>query len=482
MMRRLRARLAALSSAGRPGIGRFGMGRAGSAALLFAAAAVPLVGMVGIAVDYSRAFLLRSRLMTAIDAGALAGGKILTSPAAAEQDVAMYVAANIPAGYLGAIIAAPTVAIDQANQRVAVAISATLPTTFLRILRVDTLQVTAANQVQRTNAGLELALVLDVTGSMASDDRIGQLRSSASDLVNILFGPSATPPGNLWVAIAPYAAEINIGPGHADWLAAGSYSAGKWAPQGWRGCTLARAQPEDQTDAPPGSKPFKPFWYPNDQYPGNNDNPWTATSITDDGTYRQTNDMAGPNLGCPPPILPLSNDRRALLDKIAGLKPVNRGGTMANQGLQAGWMTLSPRWRGLWGIAPALPLDYGTPDMTKAVVLVTDGNNEWFSYKPQGDYTGYQRIGDGLLGTTSLSQATAAINNRMLALCTNMKAAGITLYTITLGASANGATRSLYQQCASPGPNHYFDSPSTADLQSIFLQIAGQLSNLRIIQ
>lgn len=457
-------------------------GRAGNAALLFAAAAVPLVGMVGIAVDYSRAFLLRSRLATAIDAGALAGGKILTSTAAARQDVAMYVTANVPSGYFGAAIAAPTVDIDPTNQRIAVSISATLPTTFLRILKVDSLRVTVSNEVQRANAGLELALVLDVTGSMASNDRIKQLRSSATDLVNILFGPSTKPPGNLWVSVAPYAAEINIGPSHTDWLASGSYTASKWASQGWRGCVLARAQPEDQTDTPPGTKPFKPFWYPNDQYTSNNDNPWTTTSITDDGTYRQTNDMAGPNLGCPPPILPLTSNRQAILDKIAAFKPVNRGGTLANQGLQAGWFTLSPRWRGLWGIASTLPLDYHTPDMTKAVVLVTDGNNEWFSYKPQGDYTGYQRIGDGLLGTTSLSQATTAIDNRMLVLCTNMKAAGIVLYTITLGASANSATRTLFQQCASPGPNHYFDSPSTADLQSIFLQIAGQLSNLRIIK
>jgi Flp pilus assembly protein TadG len=455
-------------------------GRAGNAALLFGLAAVPLAGMIGLAVDYGRAFLLHTRLTTAIDAGALAAGKIITSPATAKQDVAMYVAANLPPGYLGATIAAPSVTIDHVNQRVGVSVSATLPTTFLRVFKVDRLTVNASNLVQRANAGLELALVLDVTGSMASSDRIGQLRAAATSLVNTLFGSSTTAPKNLWVSVTPYAAEINLDPKHTSWLTAGSYTASKWNNQGWRGCVLARRNGEDQTETPPSKAPFTPFLNPATKGKGTN-NPWTPGDITDNGTYPQTNDMWGPNLGCPPAVLPLTNDRTAILNKIAAMKPVNRGGTMANQGLQAGWFTLSPRWRGLWG-STTLPLDYRTPDMSKAVVLLTDGANEWFSYAGQDDYTGYQRLGDGLLGTTSPANATTAINNRMAALCANMKAAGIQIYTITLGLAAGSPTRPLYQQCASPGPNHYFDTPSAADLQNIFMTIAGQLSSLRIIQ
>lgn len=454
--------------------------RAGNVALLFGLVAVPLVGMVGIAVDYGRAFLLHTRLTTAIDAGALAAGKIITSPATATQDVSMYVAANLPPGYLGATIATPVVTIDQTSQRVGVSITATLPTTFLRVFKVDHLTVRVSNLVQRANAGLELALVLDVTGSMASGDRIGQLRTAATSLVNSLFGSSTTAPKNLWVSVTPYAAEINLGPKHTSWLVSGGYTASKWNNQGWRGCVLARRNGEDQTETPPSKAPFTPFLNPATKGKGTN-NPWTPTDITDNGAYPQTNDMWGPNLGCPPAVLPLTNDRMALLTMIAAMKPVNRGGTMANQGLQAGWFTLSPLWRGAWGSA-TLPLDYHTPDMTKAVVLLTDGNNEWFNYAGQDDYTSYQRIGDGLLGTTNPANASNAINSRMATLCTNMKAAGVLIYTITLGLAADSPTRPLYQQCATPGPNHYFDTPSAADLQSIFLTIAGQLSSLRIIQ
>ncbi|WP_175429924.1 pilus assembly protein TadG-related protein [Azospirillum argentinense] len=95
-----------LASLGATSLGAISLGtvrrdRRGATALMFAAAAVPLLGMVGLAVDYGRAFLVQSRLQTAIDAGALAAGKMLNSTADAQSDIAMFVAANLPPGFLG---------------------------------------------------------------------------------------------------------------------------------------------------------------------------------------------------------------------------------------------------------------------------------------------------------------------------------------------------------------------------------------------
>ena len=180
----------------------------------------------------------------------------------------------------------------------------------------------------------------------------------------------------------------------------------------------------------------------------------------------------------------LTNKRTDILNKIGTLKGVNRGGTMANLGLQAGWFTLSPLWRGLWGgPTPAgLPLDYGTPDTDKAVVLLTDGANEWYDHakQPAYDYTAYGRLSEGRLGTTTGSQATTRINSRMTDLCTAMKAKKITIYTITLMVTSN-TTKDLYRSCASQ-PSYYFNSPSAVELRGIFQQIGSQLSNLRIEQ
>lgn len=457
------------------------LGRSGNIATMAALMSVPLIGAAGLSVDGVRAYMLHNRMVSALDAAALAGGRVL-STANVEADVRMYFNANIPADYLGATVGSPKVTVGANDETLTLSASATLPTTFARVLGFDTIPVSVTNRIRRTVRGMELALVLDVTGSMWGSNKIGQLRSSATDLVNILFGPNEQSQ-TLWISLVPYTATVNLGPTRRNWLTASSPDASAYAPDTWRGCVEARPN-NDASDLPPSSAPFTAFLYKSTLglYPGGGDNDWPA--ITDSTNYVDTNDRAGPNLGCGPPLTSLTNKRADILSKIATLKGVNRGGTMANLGLQAGWFTLSPQWRGLWGDpTPAgMPLDYGTADTDKAVVLLTDGSNEWYDHakQPSYDYTAYGRLSEGRLGTTTGGQATSRINSRMTDLCTAMKAKKITIYTITLMVTSN-TTKDLYRSCASQ-PSYYFNSPSATELRGIFQQIGSQLSNLRIEQ
>lgn len=464
----------------------------GAAAYLAAAMVIPAIGIVGLSVDAGRGYLVRQRLSAAVDAGALAAGRVLDGSAAA-TDATMYFRANIPNDYMGASIPDPTVTVSDDRATVTVKATAQVPTTLTRVLGVEQFPVAVENRARRMmTGGLELALVLDTTGSMATDNRIGKLRSAATTLVNILFGNQATS-NKLWISVVPYTAEVNLGTDRTGWLTADSPTASQYSPSSWRGCVEARRAPYDENDAPPATAGFKRFLWPSTlgKYKDGGDNDWPT--ITDTGTYTNSNDRTGPNLGCGFPVLPLTNDKQAVLSKIATLQAVNRGGTMANLGLQAGWFTLSPLWRGLWGgPTPAgMPLDYGAPEMTKAVVLVTDGNNEWHDYgkQPTGDYTAYGRIGDGRLGTTDFSKATTELNSRMSRLCEKMKASGgkdadgnpkpgITIYAITIG-QTNKATQTLFKNCASQ-PSYYWDTPSPDQLQAVFQTIGSQLSNLRL--
>lgn len=460
---------------------RFLMGRGGNVPVMVALLAVPAMGLAGLSIDAARGYMVRSRLSSAIDAAALAAGRAIDT-GNAQADGKMYFRANMPQGTMGASIPDPVVLVGTDRETVTVKATAALPTTFMRVFGIDSMPIAVENQARRAQGiGLELALVLDTTGSMATDDRIGKLRSAAASLVEILYGTQASR-ANLWVSVVPYTAEVNLGTNRTTWLSADSPSAGQYSPSAWRGCVEARPSPYDEDDAPPSVSRFKAFLWPStlNKYPDNGDNPWPP--VSDSGTYTDNNDRAGPNLGCGFPVQPLTNVKQTVLDKIAGLRAVNRGGTMANLGLQAGWFTLSPRWRGLWGgTTPAgMPLDYRLAEMQKAVVLVTDGNNEWFDYtkQPTGDYTAYGRIGDGRLGTTTFSQATTQLNTRMSRLCQKMKDAGITMYTITIG-QTNAATQNLYRGCASQ-PSFYWDTPSPDQLSTIFNQIGAQLTNLRL--
>ncbi len=490
--------------------------RRGTMALASALSLVPLAMLAGIAIDFGRLWVAQDRLAQAVDAAALAGARRLsvTDPTPEAQQ---FFNANLGNG--GDIMVDRfSVVTASDNRTLTVTATGRMRTSFIALAGESWrfLPVRAEARARRTTMGMELALVLDVTGSM-SGTPMTQMRLAATDLVNILFGNRASL-DTLYVAVVPYSSAVNFGPGRTDWLAGGAAAVSGFAPFRWRGCVEARANGDDQNDNPPSVSPFRPFLNPSTRAqtaaqafgwnaarngPVFGDNDWgTTPTITSNETpdldehdsqdpaqmWTNGNNRRGPNVGCGQPVAGLNNDRAAIVNIISRLQPTSRGGTMGNLGLQAGWMVLSPRWRGLWGTSawgtvtpPGLPLNYPGPRdfMVKAIVMMTDGNNAWHDYArpPVSDYTGYRRAGDGMLGVTTMSAAVSRIDMRMTSLCNNIKSRGITIYTITLGTTP--ATQALYRGCAT-SPSHYFHAPSASQLRGTFQEIGSQLSNLRL--
>lgn len=511
--------------------------RRGNALILTAMVAMPLILGAGLAVDTTRAMLVRSRLTTAIDAAALAGARSMSVSGSGQtgwQTDATNIfwanfgqTANSHVGLMGAVVTGPTVQ-QLSPTTIQVSAQVEVPTTFMRVVGLDQIPIRAQSQSTRAFTGLEISLVLDNTGSMAGWP-IGAVRTAADELVNVLYGHATDDTQqtgtdslpNLWLGIVPFTAEVNIGPSRTHWLAEGSYDLNSGAYSGaydptntttpqWMGCVMARAATgDDFTDTTPDQSPFTPFVYPSTKnrytvngkvVPGDDD--WYSGHITEASQASLPDNTAvGPNLGCPAlPVMGLQPSRKAALNLISQMVATFRGGTFINLGLQAGWWTLSPKWRGLWDSRyPQLPLDYGTPNMKKVIVLMTDGNNEWYDW-PGGapgkgpspwvndgdtDYTAYGRLKMnqmGLAGTVSQSNATAQINTRMSQMCTNIKNAGITIYTILFDhGSVSSATQNLFQNCAS-SPQNYFLTPTASDLETAFTTIGGQLAGVRLSQ
>jgi Flp pilus assembly protein TadG len=495
--------------------------RRGAVAMLAGLAAIPLLAMAGAAIDLTRLYLVHSRLVTAVDAAALAGARVIND-LDRDAQIQRWFWANFTrdsqqgrTGYLGAEITGFNISVEESNRVVRLQVRASLPTTVLRVFGQDALVATADHAARRQDRGMELALVLDVTGSMAGASMTA-LRESATELVNILFGPNETIP-NFYMSLVPYTATVNIGRQRTNWLAPGSLDPTAYGSTVWRGCVQARHQGgEDETDTPPTLVPFRPHLWPSTagRYsPNRGDNEWNNLNINEPNPEAPASDAAqnaigndarGPNLGCGRAITPLVASRTTLLTEIANLRATHRGGTMANLGLQMGWATLSPRWQGLWG-TPNLPLAYDTPFMDKVLVLMTDGNNEWYDW-PEGapgacrttgssppcrsgytsdgdaDMTAYGRLRENRLGIAGINNARALteINARMSRLCTRIKATGTIVYAITFNVT-NTATRDLYRTCATR-PEYYFNSPDTASLRAAFREIGGQLANLRLIR
>ncbi len=472
--------------------------RDGSMIVSLSATMAVLVAVMMLAVDMGRLQLAETRLQIALDAAALAATRAIQSPTL-DQDIEQVVEANLEGLGIGfQLDGVQRIPLTDAHgiRRLRLEATGKLSSPLGPLLdqaELDWLEVRAENETLRATRGVELVMVLDNTGSMRSSDRIGALRTAAVDLADVLFEGSESAP-NLWVGIVPYSATVNIGSGYTNWLDPGlpAGTLASYTPTTWKGCVLARTGGEDQTEAPPSEAPLTPFFWPtmpgtHEDYPdydaGTPNNAWPDGAGSVDERNEAQNQGYGPNLGCGPSILPLSPLYSEVTAKIAEMQPWHRGGTMANVGLVWGWRVLSPEWRGLWRDADGaaittLPIDYDTPYLSKVMVLMTDGDNQWF----KKDFTAYRYPSDGLLGSDS-------VDDRMLKACTALKEQGIVLFTVTFGGSVNEDTSTLYESCASsPQQNVYFPgrkyyhAPNADDLRAAFADIGGQLTELRLTQ
>jgi Flp pilus assembly protein TadG len=510
--------------------------RCGSVTIMTGLMAIPLVAMIGLAIDLTRVWLVRSRLQMSLDAAVLVVARNLATGGTSADGMSLFwanwgrLSSASTAGFLGATATTPIVhnpAPSGPSGSVQMTSTATISPTLLGVLNIGMVTVNGSATAQSAAYGLEVALVLDNTGSMAGSS-ITSLISSSNQLLTILYGTADTQP-NLWVSVVPFAAAVNIGNAHTNWLSGGAINQAPFAPSSWMGCVMARtartgaSDGDDFNDRTPSQAAFQPFMYAstyhvyptsgpivyytgtgknkvahNYWYPGDND--WTASpnNIVEPDS---SNNAVGPNLDCPSlPILGETASKASVAAVLNKMVPVYRGGTFINLGLQAGWWTISPNWQGLWG-SPTMPLAYNTPYMKKAIVLMTDGNNDWYDWPdgvpgqtpptapPTGvpawtadgdaDFTAYGRL---LTNTRGVAPAniTATLNGWMSQMCTTIKTNGITIYTILFN-NSDSATQALFRNCAST-PADYFLSPNTAALQTAFQQIGTDLSTLRLSQ
>jgi len=488
----------------------------GSLATFVAAAALPLVAFTGLAVDTARGYLVKTRLNYALDSAALAGGRVMFDATARDAAIQDFFDANFPSGYMGATLTGPTTTVNTTDQTIKVEASANVGTTLMQVLGVDDVDVAAAAEVQRQVKGMELAMVLDITGSMrhtapgSSQEKLEDLRDAATKLVDILYA-GREEIDDFYMSIIPYTAQVNVGNQHTSWV--NSFNAPDYLPTVWKGCVEARYNgPRDRNDDPPSVEKFNAGLWPTDKdyqtwQPGSltwrpyRNNPWRPQGQSGGYTVDETNTEygVGPNLNCGNPITPLVKARTNVDNAIAALKWWRYGGTMGSQGLVWGWRAISPRWRGLWdGDDPTvLPKDYlsdllanSQPLSDKAVVMMTDGQNNIVynnNHDDNGHYSSYGKPSWNRLGAADSETVTwdsiirTKISEKMLDTCDLMKDKGIIIYTITFDTegSSNQAIRDTYEDCATT-PGHYFNSPGEDELTAAFIAIGTQLSNLRL--
>ncbi|MBX9633586.1 MAG: pilus assembly protein [Magnetospirillum sp.] len=449
----------------------------GSIAYIFALSMLPMIASVGLAVDAARAYAVKSKLSFALDAAGLAVGSSNGTPAQLQDIGQKFFNANFQNTGLDATA---SFSITVNGDKISANGSAKVSTTFMKLAGIDQITVTETSEVTRAIRGLELAMILDNTGSMTTSDNIGALRDAAQELVDILFGGYTVHP-KLAIGLVPYSAAVNPGT-VAQGLIDTSEVVDTANLLGWKGCVVERAGHaiEDSTASVKQWKRYK--WDPAV------DNYYDATkSSTVKADWSNGNASTGPNVGCPTPITPLTHDKATVDTAVQAMRAWSRGGTMGDIGMAWGLRLLSPE-------APFTEgLPWGTAKWSKAAILMTDGENQFYKLTSTtgankvnnavvSDYTGYGRLDQyAAVGTTNTTTAKNTINTRLSQVCQAMKDKGITVYTITFTSGINQATKDIYKNCASSATK-YFDSPSQTELKNSFHSIAIELSQLRVSQ
>lgn len=171
--------------------------------LIFGVYIFVLILMVGgIGIDLMRFERDRSKLQSTLDRAVLAAADLDQT-----LDPAAVVADYFDKAGMGDYLASVTVD-EGLNYRVVTAeAEAGVETQFMQMTGVDTLTAPAISTAEERIDGVEISLVLDVSGSMNSNSRLTNLKIAARDFIDTMV--ANTEDGKLSVSIIPYATQVS---------------------------------------------------------------------------------------------------------------------------------------------------------------------------------------------------------------------------------------------------------------------------------
>ncbi len=195
----------------------------GNTLAMVAAGLVPLAGIIGSGVDLSRAYMVKTRLQQACDAGVLAGRKAMgdgTYDANAKSQTEKFFNANFPTGYLDSTNRAFTPVSPSGTSQVSASASVELPTIVMKIFGNDDIDVAVDCTAILEIANTDVTMVLDSTGSMGWDiddgnggttTRIAGLRAAMISFYNIVDSAANGTGSRIRYAMVPYTGNVNVG-------------------------------------------------------------------------------------------------------------------------------------------------------------------------------------------------------------------------------------------------------------------------------
>ena len=265
---------------------------------------------------------------------------------------------------------------------------------------------------------LEVAMVLDLSGSMNAGGKLEALKTAAKRAADMLVNAAESDDNR--VSFVGYAKSVNV-------LEYGPYAWGdvdtldrNLSRRGRIDCVSERTDNHAWDDSPPG--PGTHFPYGGLNCPGNG-------------------------------LLTLSSDLDAFGSAIDSLHA--SGPTAGHLGVAWAWYVLSPNWTGVWPEA-STPRPYEDSQSLKVVILMTDG-----------------------IFNTAFHASHGTSSEQAIKLCDEMRALGIKIYSVAFQAPTAG--QETLKNCAGDA-SRYFEASTNAELIRVYEDIANSLIVLRIVE
>ncbi len=423
----------------------FGRDTRGNFAVMTAAIASVLALGIGYGVNVAQMTKVRSNLVNALDAAVTSTARDLTTGRIAEKDahasVEAFLMANGSADFTRpGTLALENLVIDTSASTVAARAHVDVDLLFPVFATGNSRRIAVESAALYSDKRIEVAMMLDITGSMAGQ-KIKDLKTAALAALDAFLAGQDPAKARVRVAIVPYADAVNTGALSNVVHVEKSFTAGE--PPKLDDPVAAATAPDKCATERKGANQFTDA------------SPYTAKVNRD---YRLA--------FCPSTALaPLSADLPALKKAVGAFAA--DGYTGGHTGIQWSWYMLSPKWRDVLPKAAA-PADHDPKKVAKIAILMTDGEfNTAFAGVAKGKDTRNQ---------AALSRSHAET------LCAAMRKDGIEVFTIGFMLKEAGA-KAVMKACASPdsgSSTHYFETSSGAELTDAFLSIARNVERLAV--
>ncbi len=454
----------------------------GNVAVTFAIAGVPMIMAGGLALDYGKASQTQNILQQAVDDAALAAwASEGASKKELKQIVKKYLLKN---GVEEALVGKIKVKLKRhGDTKLKVVAKGKIETSFMGMLGFDKMKIKAKSTVVRDFGNIEVALVLDNTGSMLADGKLKSLKKAAKIMVNELHDKKGSST-DLKFSIVPFSRYVNVGLSNRNkpWLdvepdsekhETKTRNITEKVKGSAKNCGTRTWTSTNDGVTTSGSYHACDYDYKvvgTEKYDHVTTNKWYGCVGSRDYPLNVKDIKLGKkipglmNVSCAQELTELTEKRSEIINKIDALTAT--GETYLPAGLIWGWRALSS----------AAPLKGGVnynkmskKNYTKAIVLMTDGVNTLMPSYPTHD-------GDG---------GDQKVANKLTAeLCENIKSTGkndkqkIKIYAITF-AVKDPKVKELLRNCAT-NEQYFFDAENESALTAAFEGIARSLITLRI--